>query len=165
MVRQDLLPPEEGESPTAFRVLARSITARTRNYVERIADQMNECYERACYDACLVMMRRLVETLIIECFEKHGNADRAKRDGNFLMLSELIDELLKVDAEPSGWNLSRKCKEALPRIKRKADMAAHARTYLARRHDVDDIRDDLRIAVEDLIHISGLQRPRRANAE
>jgi hypothetical protein len=164
-IRTDLssqvLPAEEGEPASAHRVLPQSITLRTKNYVERIAEQMNESYERGCYDACLVMMRRLVETLIIECFEAKSIADRAKSDGHFMMLNELVEELLKVDAEPGLWNLNRKCKEALPKIKKKADMSAHARTYLARRNDVDNIKDDLRIVVEDLVHTAGIQRPRR----
>ena len=155
------LPPEEGEPASGHRVLSQTITIRTKNYIERIADQMNECYERGCYDACLVMMRRLVETLIIECFEANHIADRAKKDGHFLMLNELIEVLCKVDSEPAGWNLSRKCKEALPKIKKRADLSAHSRSYLARRHDVDDIRDDLRIVVEDLVHTAGIQRSRR----
>lgn len=160
-----VLPAEEGEPASAHRVLAQSITIRTKQYIERIAEQMNECYERGCYDACLVMMRRLVETLIIECFEAKSIADRAKKDGHFMMLNELVEALLAIDAEPGHWNLNRKCKEALPKIKKKADMAAHARTYLARRHDVDDIKDDLRIVVEDLVHTAGIQRPRRRTSD
>ncbi len=160
-----VLPAEEGEPATGHRVLAQSITLRTKNYIERIAEQMNEAYERGCYDACLVMMRRLVETLIIECFEAKGIADRAKRDGHFMMLSELAEELLRVDSGPTGWNLNRKCKEALPKIKKRADMSAHSRTYLARRHDVDDIKDDLRIVVEDLVHTAGIQRSKRRTSD
>ena len=156
-----VLPPDEGEAASGHRVLAQSITLRTKNYIERIAEQMNESYERGCYDACLVMMRRLIETLVIECFESHSISDRAKRDGHFMMLNELLEELLKVDSEPGGWNLNRKCKEGLPKIKKKADMSAHSRTYLARRHDVDEIKDELRIVVEDLVHSSGVQRSRR----
>lgn len=156
-----VLPAEEGEPASGHRVLAHTITLRTKNYIERTAEQMNECYERGCYDACLVMMRRLVETLVIECFESKGIANRAKKDGHFMMLSDLVEELLKVDAEPGLWNLNRKCKEALPKIKKKADMSAHARTFNARRQDIDELKEDLRIVVEDLVHTAGIQRPRR----
>ena len=86
-----LLPPDEGEPASGHRVIAKSITLRTKNYIERVSEQVNETYERGCYDACLVMSRRLIETLNIECFEKHAIANRAKVNGNFMMFQDLID--------------------------------------------------------------------------
>src|SRR5690348_1804158 len=50
----------------------------TRGYIERVTTQVNRSYESTCYDACAVMIRRLIETLIIEVFEAKGIADRIK---------------------------------------------------------------------------------------
>lgn len=62
----------------------------TQFYLEKIAFQMCACYEVGLYDASLVMMRKLLETLIIECFERYGNDDEIKDNkGNFLYLSDL----------------------------------------------------------------------------
>lgn len=62
----------------------------TQFYLEKIAFQMCACYEAGLYDASLVMMRKLLETLIIECFERYGNDDEIKDNkGNFLYLSDL----------------------------------------------------------------------------
>src|SRR5437868_4908031 len=41
----------------------------TRGYIEKVCEQLNGCYQFGFYDAASVMMRRLVETLIIEAYE------------------------------------------------------------------------------------------------
>ncbi len=55
-------------------------------YIRRIAKQMNQCFECHLYDATLVMMRKLVETLIIECFERYSIDVTTKiMHGNFII--------------------------------------------------------------------------------
>lgn len=67
--------------------------------------------------------------------------------GDFFRLNELIDQLLK----SNKWNLSRNARLALPKIKRLGDLSAHSRRYLAKKSDIDSHRDDLRLALEELI--------------
>lgn len=50
----------------------------TRGYIEKIAVQVNGCYKNQWFDACAVMLRRLLETLIIECFENHNISNNIK---------------------------------------------------------------------------------------
>lgn len=60
------------------------------------------------------MVRRLVETLIIELYEAKGKQSEIQDGaGNYLMLSHLVDRVL---AETS-WILGRETKQALPIIK------------------------------------------------
>lgn len=60
-------------------------------YIKDNAKQMVQCYESGLYDAALVMMRKLIETLIIECFEKHNIEDLIQdKNDHFLYLSDLI---------------------------------------------------------------------------
>src|SRR5712691_6837907 len=55
-----------------------------RSYIEKIVHQINRTYSDSCYDACAVMIRRLVETLIIEVFEHHNIDGRLKdQHGDF----------------------------------------------------------------------------------
>ena len=76
-----------------------SIFEGTPNYIHRIALQANGCYERGWYDGCAVMMRRLIETLIIECFEKNGIELKIKNsEGNYFYLGDLNKKFLV-------WNL------------------------------------------------------------
>ncbi len=64
----------------------------TRGYIERVAHQVNGCYDEGWYDACAVMVRRLLETLIIEAFEYHKIADKIKDGkGDFFFLLTSLD--------------------------------------------------------------------------
>ncbi|NLE46319.1 MAG: DUF4145 domain-containing protein [Chloroflexi bacterium] len=126
----------------------------TRGYLEKVTNQVNGSYERGWFDACAVMIRRLVETLIIESFEHYGTAAKIQDlNGDFLSLKDLINLTL---AE-SGWNLSRNTKQALPKLKSVGDLSAHSRRYIANRQDIDKIAHDLRIVVQELVYLAGLK--------
>ena len=123
--------------------------------VERVVNQINGCYEKGWFDGCAVMMRRLIETLIIECFEKHGVAHKIKNaTGDFLYLGDLIDKTL----QETAWNLGRNTKQGLPKLKNIGDQSAHNRRYNAHREDVDKVSNDFRVACEELLYISGLKK-------
>ncbi len=149
------VPPSEGTRPINELILPQAIVRGTRGYIERVVFQINGCYENGWFDGCAVMMRRLIETLIIECFEKYGIADRIKdsKTPEFLFLADLID---KVVQEPS-WNLGRGTRQALPRLKKVGDQSAHSRRYNAHREDIDRVSYDFRIACEELIYVAGLK--------
>ncbi len=117
--------------------------------------QINGCYEKGWYDGCAVMMRRLMETLIIECFEEHRIADKIKNpsSGDFLYLVDLIDKLLQ---EPA-WNIGRNSKKALPKFKSLGDQSAHSRRFNAHREDIEKIADDFRTVCQELIYLAGLK--------
>ncbi|MCK1691449.1 hypothetical protein [Bradyrhizobium sp. 145] len=95
-VERELGPPEEGVAPTSHFVIMKSLTYDTRSYIAQIAQQINGSYEKGWYDACAVMIRRLIETLIIETFEKHGVAHKIKGlGGDYLFLKDLITATLE----------------------------------------------------------------------
>jgi hypothetical protein len=125
-------PPEEGLLPESEQVLAHSLVRNTRGYIEKIVYQINGAYEHGWYDACAIMIRRLVETLIIEAFEKHGIANKIQNNGDFFYLKDLIIATLN---EPA-WNLGRNTKQALPKLKDVGDRSAHSRRFIAHRSDI-----------------------------
>jgi len=148
------VPPDEGMAPQSQQVLPQSFVRGTKGYIEHVAFQINGCYEHGWFDACAVMIRRLVETLIIEAFESHGIAEKIKKpNGDFLYLSDLIDRTLTETA----WNLSRNTKTALPRLKVVGDSSAHSRRFVAHRSDIDRRQEDLRVAVQELVYVAGLK--------
>ncbi len=154
-VNQLWLPPVDSLSSRQEMVLAKSFVKRTRGYIESIVNQINSTYENACYDACAVMIRRLVETLIIEVFEHFNIANKIKLStGDFPYLSDLISYTLNEKA----WNLTRNTKQALPKLKNIGDLSAHSRRYNAHRSDIDNIKNDLRTVVQELIYLADLQR-------
>lgn len=153
-VRRELGPPEEGLYSQTQLIVPRSVVRSTRGYIEKVVNQANGCYENGWYDACAVMIRRLIETLIIETFEKHQLANKIKGPtGDFLYLRDLINRSL---AEPA-WNLSRNCKQALPKLKDIGDKSAHSRRYLAQRGDLDPLLSDIRVVIQEFVFLAGLK--------
>lgn len=139
--------------PETEQVLPLSVINNTRGYIERVTTQANGCYERQWFDACSVMVRKLVEILIIEVYEAKKEEKRIK-DGsdNFLMLGGLVDAILK-----ENWNLGRETKAALPLIKSLGDRSAHNRRFMATQVDVKQIIPGLRVIVDDLLHLANLK--------
>jgi hypothetical protein len=154
-VRAKNPPPEEGATSPEEPVVYFSLVRGTRPYLERIVHQINGSYEHGWYDASAVMIRRLVETLIIEVFEKNNIASKIQDgNGDFFYLKNLVANLL---AEKS-WNLSRNTKNSLPRLKDVGDRSAHSRRFVAQRQDIDKLVDDLRIVVQELVTLAQLKK-------
>lgn len=146
--------PDEGFKSTSAHVLPPSVVRGSRGYIESIVNQINGCYERGWFDACAVMIRRLIETLIIEAFERNGIASRIKGpSGDFFYLKDLINATLSEES----WNLSRNTRLALPRLKDVGDKSAHSRRFIAHRPDIDKLIDDIRIVSQELIYLAGLK--------
>jgi hypothetical protein len=153
-VDKQLGPPEEGRRAEKQLVLPSSVVRGTRGYIERVVNQINGCYENGWYDAAAVMIRRLLETLIIETFEHHGIASKIQNaGGDFFYLKDLIDACLK---EPA-WNLTRNCKQAMPRLKDVGDKSAHSRRYNAHRGDIAPLTTDIRLVVQELLYLAALK--------
>jgi len=126
----------------------------TRDYIEKIADQINRSYTTNILDGCAVLCRRLAEILIIEVYEAKGTSACIKENGNYMMLGDLIN-IIKAE---EAFNIGRNAKKALDQIKHTGDRSAHGRDFTARYSDVNQLRLDLRDVVEALVRTSGIQR-------
>lgn len=151
---ETLLPPEGGLEAIGQSVIPFAVIRGTRGYLERITHQINGSYSHGWYDSCAVMIRRLIETLIIEAFEHFNLSHKIKTSaGDFFYLSDLISKTL---SEPS-WNLSRNAKQALPKLKDIGDKSAHSRRFNAVRNDIDKICSEIRVVVQEFVYLAGLQ--------
>lgn len=151
-----LLPPQEVVPPGQQPILLTALITNTRGYIEKIGHQINATYLATCYDACAVMIRRLIEVLIIEAFEHHKlRAKILDANGNYLHLADLIAAALN----EKSWQLEQTTKKALGRksFKTMGDRSAHSRKYNAKRPYIDEIVDELRVVVEDLLYLGGLR--------
>jgi hypothetical protein len=134
-------------------VLPRELFATTRGYIEKVVYQINASYDSTLYDCSAVMCRRLLETLIIEVYE-HGERAAAIKgvDGQFFMFAGLLSVL----ENDSSINLGRNALKGLRDFKTLGDLSAHNRRYNARKDDIDRVRDGLRVAAEELLHLAAL---------
>ena len=114
--------------------------------MQKVLWEANQCYERGCYNACSAMIRRLVENLIVECYERHGITDRIKKEGEYLEFGALIG---KASNEPV-LKLTRNTKRILPDLKFFGDIGAHNRMMLVKKADLDRLHQSIRSGIEEL---------------
>jgi len=138
-------PPVGGEG-----LLPQAILVQTnRGYLVTVGRQMNGCFSQGWYDACAVMMRRLIEASIIEAFEHKLIAQKIKgADGNYLQLTDLVARALSEPALP----LSRNAKKCLPQLRDVGHMSAHGRYFLARKEDLEKVQLGCRVVIEEFLH-------------
>ena len=130
------------------------ILARTkRGYLTAIGRQMNECFRASHFDACAVMMRRLLEVSIIEAFEARGIASKIKdQNNNYLHLTKMVQKALS----ETSWNLSKNTKKFLPQLRDLGHLSAHGRFYTAQDSDISKVQQGIRIVVEEFLHLASL---------
>ncbi len=127
----------------------------TRGYIEKIAFQVNGCFQYGFYDGASVLLRRLIETLLIECYEHEKAQSRiVDSNGNYLMLSGIITDAV----DKRGLSLGRETKNIMRELKAIGDRAAHNRRYNTVRADLEKIRLGVRLLVDELIQMAALRR-------
>ncbi|HVY87206.1 MAG TPA: hypothetical protein VG943_18885 [Caulobacterales bacterium] len=139
--------------PETDSVVPRSLFVGTRGYIEKVVRQINASYDAGLYDCCAVMCRRLLETLIIEVYERAGRASDIKKDGTHF---HMFGELLRIISSDAAFNLGRNAKKGLEDFKRLGDSSAHDRRFNARQSDIDIVRAGMRSSAEELLHLARL---------
>ena len=129
-----------------------AIVQGTRPYIEKFARQANICYKNECYDACMVMLRRLIEVLIIECFEAYKSQEKIKdKAGHYLFLKDLIPLFSKEE----NFIKSRKINKYIQSLKKLGDIGSHGKN-LVQKQDIDQAQENIRFCIQELLSISGL---------
>jgi len=130
-------------------IIPNEVVLNEKHYIQKVIKQINGCYQDRYFDACFVMIRRAVETLIIEVYEsKKIEKSLLDSEGNYLTFSKLIDKIL-VD---NTIKLSKTSKTDIKNIKKFGDIAAHNRKLNLKQCDIDKYSDSIRIIIEELIN-------------
>jgi hypothetical protein len=134
--------------------LPKQVWINTRGYIERVCEQLNGCFQFEFFDAASVLVRRLIETLIIEAYESQKRESEIKdSNGNYFMLNSLINAA----NGPAGIGLGRDAKRALGDVKELGDRSAHNRRYNAVKADLEKVQSGARVSVDELINIASLR--------
>ena len=124
-----------------------------RQYLIKAAKQINAAYENNLFDACSLMMRRLLEILLIHCFEAKGIEGRVKdEEGNYQNLKTLINKAKTFTEIP----LSNDAKKDIDSFRELGNLSAHRVRYNCRRDDIRVLRVEYRAVIEELLYVSGL---------
>lgn len=123
----------------------------TKHYLKKNAIQVNSCYKYQAFDACLILLRKITETLIIELFEKEQIENRIRdNDDNYFMLKKLI-VIFQNENQLKKYR-SRVTNRTLPKLKEYGDLSAHMRRFNATKDDIDRMRDDFRSFFQELTY-------------
>ncbi|MCJ8286922.1 hypothetical protein [Halomonas sp.] len=134
-------------------ILPLVLFANTRGFIESLAKQVNACYENNLFDACAVMMRRLLEVCLILSYEKLGIESEIKDgNGDYKQLNVIVANA-KGNATLS---LSRNTKSCLEDFRAVGNFSAHKIYYNAKRQDIKKVSLEYRAAIEELLYKSGL---------
>lgn len=124
-----------------------------RPYLIKLAQQINSSYENNLFDACSLMMRRLLEVLLIHCFESAGiESDVKDDDGNYKNLKTLINTAI---SRPEI-KISNDVKKDMDKFRELGNLSAHRVKYNCRRDDIRVVKLEFRAVVEELLYASKL---------
>ena len=124
-----------------------------RQYLIKIAQQINATYENNLFDACSLMMRRLLEILLIHCFENSKIEEDVKdSDGSFQSLKILVNKAI---SRPEI-KISNDVKKDMDKFRELGNFSAHRVKYNCRRDDIRSLKLEYRAIIEELLYVSGL---------
>jgi len=124
-----------------------------RQYLIRLAKQINSAYENNLFDACTLMMRRLLEVLLIHCFENAGIENEVKdAEGNFQNLKTLINTA----QSRTEISLSSDVSKDMDKFRELGNLSAHRVKYNCRKDDIRTLKLQYRALVEELLYAAGL---------
>jgi histidine kinase/DNA gyrase B/HSP90-like ATPase len=143
-----------GSEPADAPFLLPDVVRGAPSYIVRILPQINGCWERGWYEACSVMIRRLVETLISHLYEQRGwKADlldpkTRERYG----LQRMVDKV----CGDARLGFDRRAADGLKHLKELGDVSAHDFRIAVKRGDLQAVREALRFTTERLLFESGV---------
>lgn len=126
-------------------------------YISRLLPQLNGAFDNGWYEATAMILRRLVETLIIELYTRRScqSEIQDKTTNEYLMLKALID---KLNGDPR-FGMQSRVITGLKAVKDLGDIAAHDFKIRIRKTDLDRIQTSTRVAIERLIFVIGTSAP------
>lgn len=121
--------------------------------VDQLIYQINHSYANNCYDAAAVLMRRLFEVLLVLSYQNNGIDDQIKDSTGkgYIMLDGIVknaknNQILKISRIKSEFDTFRMV----------GNFSAHNITYTAGKKDIDDIKLNYRVMLEELYSKAGL---------
>jgi len=120
------------------------------SFISFLIPQINGCWDHDWFEACALICRRLLETLIIHLYETRGWTRDIRNVDGYVGLQKLVDV---VSSDPRV-GLEKRSKDGLAHLKMMGDVAAHDYKVRVRKPDLERKRTELRLACERLLFIA-----------
>ena len=124
-----------------------------RTHLDKLIVQINHSYANNCYDACAVLMRRLFEVMLVLSYQKLNIDDEIKDASGTGYI--MLDGIVKNAHNNTTLKLSR-IKKEFDTFRKVGNFSAHSITYTAGKKDIDDIKLNYRVMLEELYSKAGL---------
>lgn len=124
-----------------------------RGYLDKLVKQINCCYREHCFDACAVVMRRLFEVVLVLAYQHHNIDDEIKDSSGkgYQMLESIVG-----NAKNNRTLKISRIRNEFDSIRNLGNNSAHSITYTASSKDIDDMKMNFRVAIEELYTKAGL---------
>lgn len=120
--------------------------------IRSLAWQVNNAYKMETFDACSLMMRRLLNVLIILMYKKHNSAKRLKSGKYYLTLEQVVEDIKRYN--PFGVSLHTiKEMEEFASI---CDNSVHGLFDNCTQEDIDKNQSLYRFILFDILIASGI---------
>lgn len=126
-----------------------------RKYLSNLCQQINGSYDCGFFDCCAVMCRRLMETLIIEVYVASSRVSEIEEGKNKF---KPLEQLIKIISSDKQVHLNRNTPGVLNKVKKLGDTAAHHRTHETDPIEIDEVKDDYRRIIQELLVLAGLRK-------
>lgn len=124
-----------------------------KQYLDRLIQQINSCYKNNCYDACAVLLRRVFEVLLVLAYKNMGiESDIQTETGE----NKMLDGIVKNAIQNKTLDIPRRISKYFDSIRNTGNFSAHSITYTAGKKDIDDIKSNYRLMMEELYNKAGL---------
>jgi hypothetical protein len=124
-----------------------------RPHLDKLIVQINHSYANHCYDACAVLMRRLFEVMLVLSYQALNIDDEIKDSSGAGYI--MLDGIVKNAQNNTTLKLSR-IKKEFDTFRKVGNFSAHNITYTAGKKDIDDIKLNYRVMLEELYNKAGL---------
>lgn len=124
-----------------------------RQYLHRLAKQINASYENNLFDGAAMLMRRLLEILLIHGFQKKSiESEVLESDGNYCKLKTLINKA----SSNKLMGLSPSTKKSIDQFRELGNLSAHRIQFNCRQDDIRTLKIEYRAICEELLYIADL---------
>ena len=133
-------------------ILPSSLLLNKRSYIINFGKQINASYTNNLFDACAVLMRRLLEICLIHTYENFGIESQIKispdkyRDLKFI---------IKDAATNTTLSLTKESKECMDEFRLLGNLSAHHLYYNCKIEEIDRQKLNYRLLIEELFNKAG----------
>ena len=124
--------------------------------IQSLCKQINASYEKNLYDCTAVIMRRLLESLLVLCYQNAGIESEIMDKNGLYHIT--LDKIIKNAEQNKTLALSANMRKEMPLFKDLGNYSAHKIWYNCTQQDIKPHILKYRVIIEELMYKSGVKK-------